>query len=504
MGVLSTQPYSRKHRKEKCGTNQAAAAAAPAAAAEGSPRQSQSRRTRRRGRLSASQRAPAEEDDDDDDIDIENLIEEVREREPLWNMADRRHADTGVTRRLWDEVCRNLFPRRESLHPQQQSKLVGKIRKRWRSLRDRFKREFNDEMKAPSGSAGRKRSKYKYGQALSFLRRTMLSRVTFSSHRAPASSSAPSGAIPPESATEGHVGRPHTSVPSSDPSSDPSVPSTSSVPSSGALLQPSLLASDAEQIAFPLPHPSDPATLTPPLGSWRQRQRGQEKSYAPEFLHLNASFQGSFKILGEQVTAGFNMVQSRISETSRETSSRLDRLHSAVSPDPANIFFNSMLRTMEKLSFEQQMRVMNTCHNALLQAVNESTHTPRHTSTPIPHHTPHYQTQPQYPHQHHYQTQPQSPHQHHYQTQSHYPTQSQYPTQSPQQSRPPDQITSPMFSLLNFSLPPTPTPPPSGQPLGLPPPSTAPQTSRVSPPIDVVQPSCPSSSHISTQQFQDL
>ncbi|XP_077112110.1 uncharacterized protein LOC143767585 [Ranitomeya variabilis] len=280
---------------------------AAAAAAEGSPRQSQSRRTRRRGHPSASQRAPAEEDDDDDDIDIDCLIDEVREREPLWNMADRRHADTGVTRRLWDEVCRNLFPRRESLHPQQQSKLVGKVRKRWRSLRDRFKREFNDEMKAPSGSAGRKRSKYKYGQALSFLRRTMLSRVTFSSHRAPASSSAPSGAIPPESATEGHVGRPHTSVPSSDPSvpsSDPSVLSTSSAPSSGALLQASLLASDAEQLAFPLPHPSDPATSTPPLGSWRQRQRGQERSYAPEFLHLNASFQGSFKILGEQVTAG--------------------------------------------------------------------------------------------------------------------------------------------------------------------------------------------------------
>ncbi|XP_077125373.1 uncharacterized protein LOC143782134 [Ranitomeya variabilis] len=155
-----------------------AAAAAPAAAAEGSPRQSQSRRTRRHGRPSASQRAPAEEeDDDDDDIDVDCLIEEVREREPLWNMADRRHADTGVTRRLWDEVCRTLFPRRESLHPQQQSKLVGKVRKRWRSLRDRFKREFNDEMKAPSGSAGRKRSRYKYGQALSFLRQTMLSRV---------------------------------------------------------------------------------------------------------------------------------------------------------------------------------------------------------------------------------------------------------------------------------------------------------------------------------------
>ncbi|XP_077137896.1 uncharacterized protein LOC143804038 [Ranitomeya variabilis] len=219
-----------------------AAAADQSANREGSPSRSQSRRNRRRGRPSASQRAPAEEFDDD--IDIESLIEEVREREPLWNMADRSHPDTGVTRRIWDEVCHNIFPRWEDLHPQQQSKLCGKVRKRWRSLRDRFKREFNAEMQAPSGSAGRKRSRYKYGTAISFLRRTMLSRVTFSSHRAPASSSAPSGAIPPESATEGHVGRPHTT----DPSSDPSVPSTSSAPSSGALLQSSLLASDAEHL----------------------------------------------------------------------------------------------------------------------------------------------------------------------------------------------------------------------------------------------------------------
>ncbi|XP_069608078.1 uncharacterized protein [Ranitomeya imitator] len=149
------------------------AAAELPAQREGSPRRSQSRRTRRRGRPSASQRAPAE----DFDIEIEALIEEVREREPLWNMADRRHADTSVTRRLWLEVCRNIFPRWEDLLPQQQSKLCGKVRKRWRSLRDRFKREFNQEMQAPSGSAGRKKRRYRYAPALSFLRRTMLSRV---------------------------------------------------------------------------------------------------------------------------------------------------------------------------------------------------------------------------------------------------------------------------------------------------------------------------------------
>ncbi|XP_069589202.1 uncharacterized protein [Ranitomeya imitator] len=461
----------------------AAAAAAAAGAAErpaqheGSPRRSQSRRTRRRGRPSASQCAP----EYDSDIDIEALIEEVREREPLWNMADRRHADTSVTHRLWLEVCRNIFARWEDLLPQQQSKLCTKVRKRWRSLRDRFKREFNEEMQAPSGSAARKKRRYRYGPNLSFLRETMLSRVTYSSHRAPASTSAPSEAIPPESATGDHVGRPHTS--------HPSVPSTSSASTSG--VQPSLLASDGQQIAFPLPHPSDPATSTPPVGSWRQRQRGQERSYAPEFLHLNAGFQNSFKILGEQVTAGFSMMQSRMSENHHEISSRLDRLHLDVSQAPANLFFQSMLRSMEKLSFDQQMRVMNSCHNALLKVINEpqSTPTPPHTSqSQFQHHAPQYHRQSQYPHH--------SQYQHHY----------QYPT------RPTTQMYSPVFSssLPSFtspvSFPPTPTQHPSGQPPVFPPPSTTDATGRVSPipPTDVVQPSSPSSHSYSTQQYQDL
>ncbi|XP_077117303.1 uncharacterized protein LOC143773878 [Ranitomeya variabilis] len=135
---------------------------------EGSPSRSQSRRNRRRGRPSSSQRAPAEELDET--IDVDHLIDEVCEREPLWNMADRRHADTHVTRRLWEEVCQNVLPRWEDLHPQQQSKQCGKVRKRWRSLRDRYKREFNQEMQALSGSAGR-RTWYKHSPALSFFGR---------------------------------------------------------------------------------------------------------------------------------------------------------------------------------------------------------------------------------------------------------------------------------------------------------------------------------------------
>ncbi|XP_073439458.1 uncharacterized protein [Dendrobates tinctorius] len=234
---------------------------------EGPPSRSQSRRHHRcSGQPASSQHAP-DSDVEDGGLDVDRLIEEVREREPLWNMADRRHADTHVTRRLWEEVCQNLLPRWEYLQPRQQTQECDRVRKRWRSLRDRFKREFNQEMRAPSGSAGQRRTRYKYSRALSFLRETMLSRTIVCSHRAPASTLDPSGAISQESATEGHVGRPHPSDPSSDPSGT-SASSTSA--STGASLQPSLLEAAGQDLAFPLPHPSDPATSRPPLGSVRQ------------------------------------------------------------------------------------------------------------------------------------------------------------------------------------------------------------------------------------------
>ncbi|XP_069618147.1 uncharacterized protein [Ranitomeya imitator] len=119
------------------------------AAREDSPSRSRSRRSRGRGR---HQRAADSDTEDTMGIDVDGLIEEVREWQPLWHMGDRRHADTYVTRRLWEEVCLSVLPRWEDLDPSQQTQECERVRKRWRSLRDRYKREFNKEMQAPSGS----------------------------------------------------------------------------------------------------------------------------------------------------------------------------------------------------------------------------------------------------------------------------------------------------------------------------------------------------------------
>ncbi|XP_069621503.1 uncharacterized protein [Ranitomeya imitator] len=64
-------------------------------------------------------------------------------------MGDRRHADLSVTRRLWEQICCELIPRWEDLDVQAQIQERERIVKRWRSIRDRFKKEFNKEMRAP-------------------------------------------------------------------------------------------------------------------------------------------------------------------------------------------------------------------------------------------------------------------------------------------------------------------------------------------------------------------
>ncbi|XP_073431854.1 uncharacterized protein [Dendrobates tinctorius] len=56
------------------------------------------------GRQAVSQRAPRRHLEEGVIIDTDELIREVENREPLWNMANRLHADQPTTRRLWDEV----------------------------------------------------------------------------------------------------------------------------------------------------------------------------------------------------------------------------------------------------------------------------------------------------------------------------------------------------------------------------------------------------------------
>ncbi|XP_069624127.1 uncharacterized protein [Ranitomeya imitator] len=168
----------------------------------------------------------------------------------------------------------------------------------------------------------------------------------------------PSGAIPQEFATEGHFDSPGPSAPSQPSLSfDPSVLSTSA----GASWPTALHESAGKDIAFPLPHPSDAATSRTSVGSGLPCQRGQEKSYSSEFLHLNAAFQNCLKLFSEQTTAGFHLLSNSI----LELQTRLGKMHSDAGKSPNHSFFQSVLERIDKLSPDQQMPVMQVCQSAL-------------------------------------------------------------------------------------------------------------------------------------------
>ncbi|XP_073411317.1 uncharacterized protein [Dendrobates tinctorius] len=347
-------------------------------------------------------------------------------------------------------------------------------------------------MRAPSGSGGR-RSKYKYAQALSFLRDTMVTRSTVSSTREPARLD-PSEAIPEETGTEGHFDRPGTSAPSQPSHTfDPSVPSTST----GASWPPTLHEAAGEEIAFPLPHPSAPATSSTSAGTGRQR--GQEKTYAPEFLHLNASFQNCLKVLSEQISAGFQQINSSI----LEVKTLLQTMHSEARSSPNHTFFRSVVERMETLSPTEQMHVMHSCHG-VLQHVTSQPPLPTpvvpppapppatfHPPPPITYHPP-----PQYLQPPQYQTTPHFQQPAPYQTPSPYnlPSTSTAPTVPAQPSTPPPTTSSASHMSTHsvaFSTP---------SPLTVPSPPRS-QSSLHTPSVEV---SCSPSSSISTPHYTDL
>ncbi|XP_073432657.1 uncharacterized protein [Dendrobates tinctorius] len=319
------------------------------------------------GRQTVSQRAPHRHQEEGVIIDTDDLIHEVEIREPLWNMANRLHADQPTTRRLWDEVCSSVIDNWEELSARARDFVRDRVITRWRSLRDRFKRDYNKEIQTPSGSSGGHRGpQYKNYKALVFLQSTMACRSTICSTRESASKLHPSGVIPSETAPGDHIEVSDPSVPTL--LSHPSIPSTST----GAAGQTSSHEAAGDDL-FPVPHPSDTAaTSRPTFGSGRQRLRSQERLTLSDCLNLNSTVQHGFHTYGQRLSSGLTMINQSIMDLRRY----MEQMNLESNQTPRHSFFQSVVRQMEGLSTHQQMRVMQACHNALVEVLAEASHPP--------------------------------------------------------------------------------------------------------------------------------
>ncbi|PIO30118.1 hypothetical protein AB205_0216730, partial [Aquarana catesbeiana] len=114
------------------------------------------------------------------DISHEAIIAPVHARPELWDSECPGYADRVLKRSKWEEVF--VTPHWDDLSATEQDNRGKEVYTRWRSLRDRYKKELNEERSADrSGAPSTRRRPNPHAEALSFLRRTTEMRSTVSS-----------------------------------------------------------------------------------------------------------------------------------------------------------------------------------------------------------------------------------------------------------------------------------------------------------------------------------
>ncbi|KAM3919049.1 uncharacterized protein RB166_013801 [Leptodactylus fuscus] len=135
------------------------------------------RRPRVRRRRGAGSRRGLDSASLDRAIDSELLIQLVEELPPDWEQASRQYKD-----RMWEEITAQVITCWEELRPKEKATAVNDVKVRWRSMRDRMKRQYNAEQRGPRGSAANRRQ-YCFTERLRFLIPTFRTRNTIDSTR---------------------------------------------------------------------------------------------------------------------------------------------------------------------------------------------------------------------------------------------------------------------------------------------------------------------------------
>ncbi|XP_053327966.1 transcription factor Adf-1-like [Spea bombifrons] len=100
-------------------------------------------------------------------FDVSKLIRLVEARPLLWDQSLEANKDLMAKEEAWTEIFRSLFLNWYSKSAREQGAIEAAVTKRWRSLRDRFRKVHSK--KGASGRAATSSRKYKYYDQLLFL-----------------------------------------------------------------------------------------------------------------------------------------------------------------------------------------------------------------------------------------------------------------------------------------------------------------------------------------------
>ncbi|KAM4023900.1 LOW QUALITY PROTEIN: uncharacterized protein ACNLHF_024857 [Anomaloglossus baeobatrachus] len=105
-------------------------------------------------------------------VDTERIISAVERHPVLWDTRIEGYRDRLIVERAREDVAQELFPNNgwERCSPVKRARFVDTVRRRWRSARDQYRREFNP---ITSSSLSSRKRRYVYFSNLDFLRPIM-------------------------------------------------------------------------------------------------------------------------------------------------------------------------------------------------------------------------------------------------------------------------------------------------------------------------------------------
>ncbi|XP_069591711.1 uncharacterized protein [Ranitomeya imitator] len=109
-------------------------------------------------------------------IHNETLINLVEANPSIWDQSDSSHHDIVKNRKLWDQIICHFDPRYMEKSTTSKKKIADAVHTRWKSIRDRFVRDYRNSQNAPSGSSGKRVTPYVHYDQLLFLQKTVSQR----------------------------------------------------------------------------------------------------------------------------------------------------------------------------------------------------------------------------------------------------------------------------------------------------------------------------------------
>ncbi|KAL4135908.1 hypothetical protein QTP88_007490 [Uroleucon formosanum] len=116
-------------------------------------------------------------------FDTEKFIMLIESNHCLWNIASKDYMDKNVKNTCWYNVAESMYTENwYELSDTQKDENVRELRdKKWKNIKDNYKKSMSEEKNVRSGSAAQKKKPYAFMAALSFLQNCSNKRKTTSS-----------------------------------------------------------------------------------------------------------------------------------------------------------------------------------------------------------------------------------------------------------------------------------------------------------------------------------